>query len=207
MKNSRKVYLVLTSMVLAFCLSGYVATCDEENLPPVLDEVEEIYHTSGHTLTINLAAADPNGDDLTFYAADLPEDAAFDTASGIFQWTPDNWTIVYHEVLFGVSDGEFNDEIIAKIHVNPDVDFASIEIEFDVYDVGVGEYAYAIVNGIKANGDVVEDIYVNWQALNEDIATIGFDGTITGVSPGAGQIRCWLVHENELFDVADVNVN
>lgn len=59
-----------------------------ENRPPeVLPPA--VYRTyPGFPIRVSLSAVDPDGDSLTFEAAEMPEGAALDPETGVFSWTP-----------------------------------------------------------------------------------------------------------------------
>ncbi|HEU4429126.1 MAG TPA: putative Ig domain-containing protein, partial [Myxococcota bacterium] len=57
------------------------------NGAPTLDPVGPQMVSEGQTLTIPLAATDPDGDSLTYGATPLPQGASL-TTGGVFSWTP-----------------------------------------------------------------------------------------------------------------------
>lgn len=59
----------------------------------------------GSPLTFTVAATDPDGDALTYSAADLPAGAAFDPATQQFTWTPDASQAGTYPVTFTAKDG------------------------------------------------------------------------------------------------------
>lgn len=75
----------------------------EVNNPPVLGEIENQAVNEGEYLAFSLMATDPDGDNLTFSADNLPAGATF--SSGIFEWTPDyDQSGNYEDIEFCVSD-------------------------------------------------------------------------------------------------------
>lgn len=58
------------------------------NLPPVLAPIGNISGQEGGLIEFTVSATDPNGDLLTYSATNLPPGATFDTATGVFSWTP-----------------------------------------------------------------------------------------------------------------------
>jgi hypothetical protein len=62
-------------------------------------------------LKFTISATDPDDDDLTYSASNLPDGADFDPATHTFSWTPDSGQAgSYTNVHFEVSDGDFTDE-------------------------------------------------------------------------------------------------
>lgn len=69
---------------------GVVLVCDAciANRAPVIEPFA-IYRTySGQTVAISVAAVDPDGDDLTYSAANLPEGCSIGVVSGGLSWQP-----------------------------------------------------------------------------------------------------------------------
>lgn len=80
-----------------------------ENDPPVLTDIAPKTVAEGQTLTFALEAFDPDGDELSYFAAELPRGATF--TDGIFTWTPDYDQARGYEytVVFYVTDGTASD--------------------------------------------------------------------------------------------------
>ena len=67
-------------------------TIDNVNQPPVLEPIGDHSLEADEPFTLDLSASDPDEDDLTFQATDLPISAVFtDNGDGTaqFSWTPD----------------------------------------------------------------------------------------------------------------------
>jgi hypothetical protein len=73
------------------------------NDPPTLGPVADQTVNEAVTLAFQLTASDPEGDTLTFSAADLPG-AALNPATGEFTWTPDYSQAGNYAVTFTVTD-------------------------------------------------------------------------------------------------------
>ncbi len=86
------------------------------NQPPVLQPIGDKTAIAGQQLSFDIAATDPNGDDLTFSASNLPEGASLDNVTGSFSWTPAA-TGVYPDIRFEVSDGLLTDSEAITISV------------------------------------------------------------------------------------------
>jgi hypothetical protein len=80
------------------------------NHAPALDPIGNKAVYEGQLLEFIVTATDPDGDNLTYSASNLPEGASFDPAAQTFSWTP---TYVqagtYPNVHFGVTDGNLTD--------------------------------------------------------------------------------------------------
>ncbi|HSW58998.1 MAG TPA: putative Ig domain-containing protein, partial [Dehalococcoidales bacterium] len=77
------------------------------NRLPVFTTIGNQTVNSGSALTLLVEAADPDGDPLTFTAANLPSGAAFNSQTRTFSWTPNtNQTGVHSNIRFTVSDGK-----------------------------------------------------------------------------------------------------
>lgn len=86
-------------------------------LNPIGDRITDL----GQTLKFTVTATDPDGDQLSFQAANLPSGAEFNQATGLFIWTP-SASGVYQNIKFRViDDGEGNlyDTELISITVDP----------------------------------------------------------------------------------------
>jgi YD repeat-containing protein len=79
------------------------------NRPPVLDPVGNHTVALGDSLTLQLTAADPDGDALTFSAEPLPANASFAASTGLFTFTPAEAQVGEMHLAFRVSDGDLSD--------------------------------------------------------------------------------------------------
>ena len=78
-------------------------TVNEVNLPPVLSALGDQVVDEGELLTFQLEANDPDGDNLTFEAENLPAGASL--IGDVFSWTPGyDQAGVYEGVIFRVRD-------------------------------------------------------------------------------------------------------
>ena len=92
-------------------------TVTHVNRPPILDPVSDRDIAETKTLTFRVKGRDPDGDDLTYDARNLPGDASFDAGNQTFSWTPaSGYAGVYH-ISFTVTDGYLSDEVSARIFV------------------------------------------------------------------------------------------
>ena len=74
------------------------------NDAPVLEPIGPRSTAEGQMVTVTLEADDPDADDLTVDAADLPFGARFAPAEGTFSWTPNVGSSGNYRVLFRVTD-------------------------------------------------------------------------------------------------------
>lgn len=74
------------------------------NRPPLLTPVGDRGTDENVELAFSLAASDPEGDPLTFQAADLPAGATLDPQTGAFAWTPGYDAAGTYTVTFSVTD-------------------------------------------------------------------------------------------------------
>jgi hypothetical protein len=80
-------------------------TVENVNRPPSFDSSDNQSVDEGKVLSFIVSASDPDGDELTYWASNLPEGAAFDPITRIFTWTPDyNAAGVYADIIFNVTD-------------------------------------------------------------------------------------------------------
>jgi hypothetical protein len=71
---------------------------------PVIAAIPSQAAVAGQTLTFTVAASDADGDAITLSAADLPDAADFDPATGAFSWTPAADQAGTHTVTFTATD-------------------------------------------------------------------------------------------------------
>lgn len=77
---------------------GYV------NLPPEIEPIEDKVVKAGTLVSFTVTATDPNGEDLTFEAADVPPGANFDPLTATFSWVPDSTQLGTYVVTFTATD-------------------------------------------------------------------------------------------------------
>lgn len=87
-----------------------VYVCELPTSPPVLAPIGDQDVKEGVLLQFTIRAIDPDGDTLTFSAANVPPGATFDATTATFSWTPTALQAgVYPSIHFEVSDGELSD--------------------------------------------------------------------------------------------------
>ena len=87
------------------------------NRPPGLDPVSDRNISETKALTFRVTGLDPDGDDLTYEAHNLPGEASFDAGSQIFSWTPASGYAGVYQVSFTVTDEFLSDNVYARIFV------------------------------------------------------------------------------------------
>lgn len=91
-------------------------TLSNVNRPPVLAPIGNRAVGESQTLQFTLSATDPDGNALSYSAANLPLGATFDPATGIFSWTPDfSQAGNYPNVEFTVSDNGSPMELASEL--------------------------------------------------------------------------------------------
>lgn len=78
--------------------------CYSPNRPPVLDTVGAKAVEEGQSLEFSVSANDPDGDSLSYAAANLPSGASFDATAQRFSWTPGFGAADNYNVTFTVTD-------------------------------------------------------------------------------------------------------
>jgi hypothetical protein len=88
------------------------------NRPPMFEPISNKTVKVGELLEFSVSATDPDGDDLTYSAEDLPQGASFTNQT--FSWTPTSEQVGEHPVTFTVSDGEKEDSetIVISVQLN-----------------------------------------------------------------------------------------
>ncbi|MCP4117877.1 MAG: fibronectin type III domain-containing protein [Desulfobacteraceae bacterium] len=86
------------------------AKASADNQTPVLSGIGAKRISADSLIQFTIQATDhDHGDTLVYLAENLPESAAFDNGTGLFQWLPDSSDAGIHRVLFSVSDGDQTD--------------------------------------------------------------------------------------------------
>ena len=83
-----KIFGVWKEDVYVFVAANNKTLILRHNSPPVLAEIEDQTTNEMQMLTITPQGYDPDGDAVHFEIENLPEDAQFDSLSGLIFWTP-----------------------------------------------------------------------------------------------------------------------
>lgn len=92
------------------------------NHPPVLQPTVPLFTQAGRALAVPIFGADPDGDDVTITAGNLPSGAVFTSTGpgvGRLTWTPSAGQIGIHSIEFVISDGELSDRKTLMLGVLP----------------------------------------------------------------------------------------
>ncbi len=91
------------------------------NQAPMLSPLEAERVDLGQALSIQLDAEDPDGDEIAYSVSTLPlpENAEFDSETGLFEFRPDDDQFGSFELEFIASDGELEDRESITIMVEP----------------------------------------------------------------------------------------
>lgn len=85
-------------------------TVNNVKTPPELAPIGSRIVRESRLLTFKVSADDPDSNELTFSASNLPEGATFDASTKTFRWWPTYFQAkVYAGIHFEVSDGELSD--------------------------------------------------------------------------------------------------
>lgn len=95
-----------------------ITSAEIPNKPPIFDPIGNQTINESEKLKIIISATDPDGDELTYSAFDLPQGASFDPASRLFEWTPTYEQAGKYFVAFSVSDGDSTTQTPVTITVN-----------------------------------------------------------------------------------------
>jgi len=97
-----------------------IITVTDVNITPVMATIVNKTVSEGALLSFAVSASDAGGDALTYSAAGLPAGAAFISATGVFNWTPDyTQSGAYTGITFRATDpGALYDEKTVDITVN-----------------------------------------------------------------------------------------
>jgi subtilisin family serine protease/PKD repeat protein len=88
------------------------------NRPPMLNPIDNKTVDENKPLRFTISGSDPDGDKLAYSAANLPQGATFNSATGIFTWTPTYYQAGSYKVTFTVSDGTLSASQTIAITVN-----------------------------------------------------------------------------------------
>ncbi len=121
------------------------------NRPPILATISDPVVTAGEALSFRVSATDPDGDNLTYSAADLPAGASFDPATRTFSWP--QTVIGSYTVHFTVNDGQLSVTAPVIIKVYPSSDRPPVMSAIPSYSVKVGKLVSFTVKATDPDGD------------------------------------------------------
>ena len=81
------------------------------NRAPLLAAIGNKSVAAGSLLTFTVNATDPDGDNLTYLASNLPPNATFNPTTKAFDWIPTTSQAGIYKVTFVVTDGSLSDSV------------------------------------------------------------------------------------------------
>jgi hypothetical protein len=93
------------SYLTGFAADGSPVCTPFPPTPPHMPDVPDMTVPVGAPVEFTVIAYDLNGDPLTYAADSLPSGATFSPVTRTFSWTPQEFQIGVHPVIFTVTDG------------------------------------------------------------------------------------------------------
>jgi predicted heme/steroid binding protein len=162
---------------LTSSIATVTITVNDVNDAPVAAEVEAQEVDEGSTLTVNLAAADPDGNSIAWSIIDAPAGAGIGAESGVFTWTPLDGDADVSVTVRATDSGSpaLWDEVTFAVHV---ADAAPV-LALTGADTADGGVPYTLTYTVTDPGqDTISSIFVDWgDGHTETIA--GNPGSLT----------------------------
>ncbi len=161
------------------------APCAESNATILIDTAPELVSISEQSvdeeqnLSFIICATDRDGDDLTYSATSLPNDASFNTGTATFSWSPSEDEAGAYTAMFEVTDGYLIDSMSVPITVNP-LNHAPVISFFEPSDAASSE-----------EGTIVN---VNVAATDEDEQSLSYVIKIDDLQVATGPNYAWNVN-------------
>jgi hypothetical protein len=140
-----------------------------QNTPPTLDPIGNKNVAEGQLLEFIVTASDPDEDNLTFSASNLPLGAVFDTNTATFNWTPGFGDAGnYTNVEFTVTD-----------------DGVPLELDVELVTITVGDVNRAPVFNLVPPQEILENTLIEFMvvAIDPDADTVTLSAS--NLPPGA----------------------
>ncbi len=115
------VYPLITAILIGVTVLIYGLVTDNmsSNEAPLIDHIRNKSVAEGELLEFTISANDPNNDQLSYSASNLPSGATFDTETGTFSWTPTYAQAgIYANIHFEISDDKLTTSDDMTIIVN-----------------------------------------------------------------------------------------
>lgn len=148
--------------------------------PPELDPIVDRTVDEGSTVEFTVSATDEEGATLAYSASGLPTGATFNSATGLFRWTPNYRQARSYPLTFTASDGTLSDSVSATVTVDNvlvdlDGDGYREDLECNDDDAAVHPLEEYEVNTITTNTTVCPGLYrgVNIVVGADDISIGG----------------------------------
>ena len=188
--RSKKTVLLLTFIMIMALLSSGCIFNGLFNRKPVIETISAQIGKVGQEFIYQVIAYDPDNGELIYSLNEKPEGMQIESSTGLINWIPGENQIGTFTVKVKVSNGDsFN---IEKFDITvEDVFLTSIEVSPANINVGVGNSnTITSVTAHYDNGDSIDLSLADCDYTSSDIniATVGNNGLITGVSPGTAVI-------------------
>jgi glucosylceramidase len=161
------------------------------NHAPVFAPVAGVVADQYSTVQVPLKASDPDGDQLAFYATDLPEGVSIDAATGLVRIHP---TVAgERDLKFVVTDGAASDEVTVHLTVRPHGAPVGEKVEAEAYVEQHG-WTEGGANFIESNPAASGGRNVGWTAAGNwlkyriDVAQAGTYDLELRVANGSGSV-------------------
>ncbi|MFA5500587.1 MAG: FG-GAP-like repeat-containing protein, partial [Candidatus Omnitrophota bacterium] len=167
-----------------------ILTNTASNKPPVLDNIGNKTVNVGTNLTFNVTASDPNGDDITISAENLPGNATFQ--SKVFNWTPTSSDLGQHSnIRFVAKESNTQDQLEDSKDITITVTGEGLPV-IDHYvpeDLDLSLTLGEIVSfGVSAHDPNQAPITFKWYLNGEEIpAASGASSSIMFIVPKIGE--------------------
>lgn len=90
----------------------------QTNNAPILSPTADLVVAEAETLSLALSATDPDGDQLTYTATNLPEGAVLNPQTGLLTWQPSFWAArTYNNIQLTASDGNRDSTQTLRVQV------------------------------------------------------------------------------------------
>ncbi len=158
------------------------------NLPPVWQPIANQSIVAGQPLQFSVAAADPDGDALSYAASGLPSGASFNASTRIFTWAPTTAQVGSYPVSFTVTDARGLSSMattILTVLANP-LDGRTAYWKFDETNGTTATDSAGTNHGVLRNFNFSGSS--GWTAGHVD-NTLSFDGINDYVSLSSGPLN------------------
>jgi DNA-binding beta-propeller fold protein YncE len=156
---------------------------EEVNDPPVIDLSPLAYTVAENSaLSVDINAADANGDPLFFSSANLPPGASLSPSgaeSAMFSWTPTFSQAGVYQPVFEVSDGALTDSVQVEITVLNTNQAPSLSVPQSSYEIKARNPLSLTVQADDPDGDSLTLLALNLPAGAEWLQT-GNSATFRG---------------------------
>jgi len=171
-------------------------TVNNVNRAPVLNAIGNKSVNEGQNLSFSVSGSDPDADNLTYSASNLPQGAGFDVGTKTFTWIPAyNQAGIYNNVHFEVTDGSLSNSEDITITVN-NVNAAPVLNPIGNKSVDENTLLTFTVNATDPDGDALTYSASNLpQGASFNTATRIFKWTPTYDQAG--------IYNNVHFEVSD----